>query len=95
MILAMDAELEELCDEQDDGASSGQILGRLARRRLEAAVNCGVLERMWQGVYCRLDLSSTNTAPVCLGTAAAVFGFDTEDTVDLHVLNRRRRRRLR
>ena len=53
MMLAMDPELEELFDKQRGVARSGQILGRTTRRRFEAAVNCGVLERMWQGIYCR------------------------------------------
>jgi hypothetical protein len=98
MILGMDPELEEIFAKQGGVATSGQILARLTRRRFEAAVNCGVLERMWQGIYCRgeptdelrlrgLDLSSGSTVPVCLGTAAAMYGFDTEETVDLHVLN--------
>jgi hypothetical protein len=53
---------------------------------------------MWQGIYCLgeptdelrlrgLDLSCGKSVPVCLGTAAAIYGFDTEDTIDLHVLN--------
>jgi Protein of unknown function (DUF559) len=98
MIQAMNPELEELFDKQGGVATSGQILTHLTRRRFESAVNCGALERMWQGIYCRgeptdelrmrgLDLSSGRTVPVCLGTAAAIFGFDTDDTVDLHVLN--------
>jgi hypothetical protein len=96
--LAMNHEIELLFDKQGGVATSGQILARMSRRRFEAAINCGVLERMWQGIYCRgeptdelrlrgLDLSSGRTVPVCLGTAAAMYGFDTEDTVDLHVLN--------
>lgn len=95
---AMNRELEELFDKQGDVATSRQILTCLSRRRFEAAVNCGVLERMWQGIYCLgeptdelrlrgLDLSSGKSVPVCLGTAAAIYGFDTDDTVDLHVLN--------
>src|SRR4030088_2086300 len=98
MILAMNPEIEELFDEQGGVASSGQILTRMTRRHFENAVNYGVLERMWQGIYCRgeptdeprlrgLDLSSGAKVPMCLGTAAAVYGFDTEDTADLHVLN--------
>ena len=98
MILLMNPELAELFDKQGGVASSGQILARTTRRRFEAAVNCGVLERMWQGIYCLgeptaelrlrgLDLSSGCSVPVCLGTAAAIYGFDTEGTVDLHVLN--------
>ena len=53
---------------------------------------------MWQGIYCRgeptdglrlrgLDLSCGTTVAVCLGTAAALYGFDTEEPADLHVLN--------
>jgi len=98
MIQAMNSELEELFDKQDGVATSGQILTHITRRRFESAVNCGVLERMWQGIYCRgeptdelrlrgLDLSTGRTVPVCLGTAAAIYDFDTENTVDLHVLN--------
>jgi hypothetical protein len=98
MILAMNPELAELFYNQGGVATSGQILARTTRRRFAAAVNCGVLERMWQGIYCLgeptdelrlrgLDLSSGKSVPVCLGTAAAMYGFDTEDTVDLHVLN--------
>ncbi|HET7666956.1 MAG TPA: hypothetical protein VFK56_12990, partial [Mycobacterium sp.] len=48
----MNPELEALFDEQGGVASSGQILTRISRRRFEAAVNCGVLERIWQGIYC-------------------------------------------
>ena len=33
-----------------------------------------------------LDLRVGEPVAICLGTAAAAFGFDTEDTVDLHVL---------
>jgi hypothetical protein len=98
MIHAMQPELEQLFDKQGGVATSGQILAHMSRRRFEAAINCGVLERIWQGIYCcgepteelrlrGLDLSSGNTVPVCLGTAAAWHGFDTEDSVDLHVLN--------
>jgi hypothetical protein len=97
MILAMNPEIEELFERQGGVATSGQILARLSRRRFDNAVNSGVLGRMWQGVYCRgeptdelrlrgLDLASGRTVPVCLGTAAAMYGFDTEETVDLHVL---------
>jgi hypothetical protein len=53
MIQAMNPEIEELFDTQGGVATTGQILTRITRRPFEAAVNCGVLERMWQGVYCR------------------------------------------
>jgi hypothetical protein len=94
----MHPELDALFDGQGGVATSGQILSYLTRHRFDAAVNTGVLERMWQGIYCRgepddalrlrgLDLSCGTPVPVCLGTAAAMYGFDTEQPADLHVLN--------
>jgi hypothetical protein len=98
MILGMNPEIEELFGKQGGVATSGQILIRMTRRQFDNAVNCGVLERVRQGIYCLgeptdelrlrgLDLSSGTRVPVCLGTAAALYGFDTENTADLHVLN--------
>lgn len=95
---AMNDELDRLLDSQGGVATSGQILSQLTRRGLEAQVNTGVLERMWHGIYCRgeptqelrlrgLDLACGTPVAVCLGTAAAMFGFDTEQAPDLHVLN--------
>lgn len=94
----MDDDLERLFDSQRGVATCGQILARMSRSAFDRAVNIGVLERMWQGIYCRgeptdtlrlrgLDLSSGTVVPICLGTAAAAYGFDTERTADLHVLN--------
>lgn len=94
----MNAELDHLLNIQGGVATSSQILSHLTRHAFDKAVNCGVLERIWQGVYCRgqpddglrlrgLDLSCGKRVPVCLGTAAAAYGFDTEELPDLHVLN--------
>jgi hypothetical protein len=94
----MHPDLDALFDRQRGVASSAQILDHLTRRGFEAAVNSGVLERIWQGIYCRgepddvtrlrgLDLACGRTVPVCLGTAAALHGFDTEEPGDLHVLS--------
>ncbi|HEX2284789.1 MAG TPA: type IV toxin-antitoxin system AbiEi family antitoxin domain-containing protein, partial [Mycobacterium sp.] len=94
----MDAELDRLFEKQGGVATSGQILSHLTRHAFDKAVNRGVLERIWQGIYCRgepndwlrlrgLDLSTGTMVPVCLGTAAALYGFDTEEPTDLHVLN--------
>jgi hypothetical protein len=58
----------------------------------------GVLQRIWKGIYCLgepddwtrlrgLDLAAGALVPVCLGTAASLYGFDTENPKDLHVLN--------
>ena len=94
----MNDELLALFAAQSGVATGGQILGHLTRRQFEASVNAGVLERIWQGIYCLgevddalrlrgLDLSAGKRVAVCLGTAAAFHGFDTEQPRDLHVLN--------
>lgn len=95
---AMNQELTRLLDKQGGVVTSGQALTLLTRRGLEAEVNRGVLQKLWHGVYGRgdvdtrlrlrgLDLATSTTVAVCLGTAAAGYGFDTEDTRDLHVLD--------
>lgn len=94
----MNDELNELFERQGGVAKSGQILPHLGRRRFQTALESGVLQRLWQGIYCRgesddwlrlrgLDFACGKPVPVCLGTAAALHGFDTEEPDDLHVLN--------
>lgn len=94
----MHDELIRLLHAQGGVATSGQILTYLSRRGFEAHLNNGALERLWQGIYCLgeptdelrlrgLDLSCGQRIAVCLGTAAARFGFDTEELQGLHVLN--------
>ncbi len=94
----MNDELISLLEAQGGVATSGQILNYLTRRGFEAEVNTGALDRMWQGIYCRgeptdelrlrgLDLSCGKPVAVCLATAASLFGFDTEEPPDLHVLD--------
>jgi hypothetical protein len=94
----MNRDLNSLLDSQGGVATSGQILKILTRRGLEAELETGDLERIWQGIYCRgeptdelrlrgLDLSCGSAVPACLGTAAALHGFDTEEPSDLHVLS--------
>ncbi len=98
----MNTELERLFDEQGGVATSGQILNLIPRRAFERELKTGALERIWYGIYCRgeaddytrlkgLDMSCGTKVPVCLGTAAALHGFDTEEPKDLHVLNPPRR----
>lgn len=94
----MDPQLVELFATQRGVATSGQILSVITRHAFDKAVDNGALERMWQGIYCLgeptdslrlrgLDLSCGRKVPVCLGTAAAMHGFDTEGPPDIHVLN--------
>lgn len=94
----MDEHLITLVEAQGGVATSAQILQYLTRRGFEKAVNTGVLERLWQGIYCLgeptdelrlrgLDLICGCPVAVCLATAAAMFGFDTEQPPALHVLD--------
>jgi hypothetical protein len=94
----MSKELSRLLDEQGGVVTSGQALTFLTRHGLEAELNRGALQKIWYGIYGRgevdtrlrlrgLDLATGTAVAVCLGTAAAAYGFDTEETADLHVLN--------
>ncbi|MGV0790963.1 DUF559 domain-containing protein [Mycolicibacterium sp. XJ1819] len=75
-----------------------QILQHLTRRGLQRGLRTGELVKILPGIYSAgatdhwtrlrgLDLRCGRPVPVCLGTAAALFGFDTEGVQDLHVLN--------
>lgn len=99
----MDNRLRTLLDRQGGVVTSAQALTILTRRGLEAELRRGPLQKIWYGIYgtdgdCDgepsdelrlrgLDLATGTTVAVCLGTAAALYGFDTEEPVDLHVLN--------
>jgi hypothetical protein len=94
----MEAELCRLLDQQGGVVTSAQALTLLTRRGLEGQLNNGELQRIWYGIYGRgevttalrlrgLDLAAGTTVAACMGTAAAAYGFDTERTADLHILN--------
>jgi hypothetical protein len=94
----MDPRLRQLLDRQGGVVTSAQALTFLTRRGLEAELKHGPLHKIWYGIYGEgepsaelqlrgLDLATGTTVAVCLGTAAAAYGFDTEEPVDLHVLN--------
>jgi Protein of unknown function (DUF559) len=94
----VDATLQQLFDDQGGVATSGQILNHISRYKFESDLKRHSIERIWQGIYCLgeptddlrlrgLDLACGSHVPVCLATAASMFGFDTENPADLHVLN--------
>lgn len=94
----MHAELCRLLDQQGGVVTAAQAMTFLTRRGLEAYLKNGVLQKIWRGIYGRgevtvalrlrgLDLAAGTTVAACMGTAAAAYGFDTEGTADLHVLN--------
>jgi len=89
--------LSMLLDQQGGVVTSAQALEFLTRRGLEAHLNSVVLQKVWHGIYGRgrlttamqlrgLDLATGTSVAACMGTAATVYGFDTEGTPGLHVL---------
>jgi hypothetical protein len=89
--------LDLLLHIQGDVATTAQLLRTVGRARFESLVSAGDLAAVWTGVYTRgdltdeirlrgLDLRAGEPVAMCLGTAAAAYGFDTEDVSDLHVL---------
>ncbi|MGB3286616.1 MULTISPECIES: DUF559 domain-containing protein [Mycobacteriaceae] len=94
----MTNELDMLLAKQGGVATAGQFQRHLGRAAFETGVARGELTQVWFGVYSRsdpdttlrlagLDLRAGEQVAVCLGTAAAAYGFDTEEVTDLHVLN--------
>lgn len=79
-------------------ATTGQLLGVTSRKALACHVRAGRLVRLRRGIYAvahpdvfgqlaALDLAAGARIVACLGTAAALYGFDTEGDSRLHVLD--------
>lgn len=79
-------------------ATAAQLLTVMTRQQLDVQVNRGALVRIWHGVYARtepdllrklaaLDLFTGQDAVASMGTAAALYGFDTENTTAVHILD--------
>lgn len=94
----MPPELSAIFAAQGGVATSTQILDHLSRRGMQSRLRSAELVKIFPAIYSRgvpdaltrlrgVDLRCGEHVAVCLGTAAAIFGFDTEDVTDLHVLN--------
>ncbi|OPX10941.1 endonuclease domain-containing protein [Mycobacterium sp. AT1] len=94
----MPHDLDDLFNGQAGVATTGQLLTVLSRSQLDTRIQRGDLVKVWPGVYSRveldthvrlrgLDLRAGEPVALCLSSAAAAFGFDTEGIDDLHVLN--------
>ena len=94
----MPGDLDAVFNAQRGVATTAQLLVHLSRSQLDIRIRRGDLIKVWPGVYAHdepdtvtrlhgLDLRAGEPVAICLGTAAAAYGFDTEDEVDLHVLN--------
>jgi len=90
-------DLRALFAAQGGVASTGQLLDRLSRSRLDRAIGSGELIKVWPGIYSQgfpdtvtklrgLDLRAGAPVAICLDTAAAAYGFDVQNPGDLHVL---------
>jgi hypothetical protein len=82
----------------DGLATTAELLTFISRKRLAGLVKAGRLIRVFRGVYASsepdllgklaaLDLLAGQPVVACMGTAAALYGFDTENTSSLHVLD--------
>jgi hypothetical protein len=89
--------VREVLDAHGGVATSGQLLTVLSRSQLDVRIDRGDLVKVWTGIYTDgepdvltrlrgLDLRVGTPVAICLSTAAAAFGFDTERSDDLHVL---------
>lgn len=79
-------------------ATTRQLLEVISRKALACQVRAGRVVRLRRGVYAvaqpglvgrlgALDLAVGGDVVACLGTAAALYGFDTEGDPRLHVLD--------
>lgn len=79
-------------------ATTADLLSAMPRKRLAGFVKAGRLVRICRGVYgldepdvlttlAALDLLAGQPIVACMGTAASLYGFDTEKTVRVHILD--------
>lgn len=79
-------------------ATTRQLLRVMTRQQLDVKVKNGTLVRIWYGVYAAqeqnllgrlaaLDIFMGQSAVACMGTAATLYGFDTENTSVIHILD--------
>jgi hypothetical protein len=94
----MNPDAQRLLDDLGGLATTQQLLRVMTREQLYWQVRRGELVRIRHGVYstCVPDMSGRlraldaflgQEAVACLGTAAALYGFDTESTTAIHVLD--------
>lgn len=93
---ALDGIIRRMFD--DDIFTRRQLLDVMSRKRLAELVAIGKLSRVCHGVYTfgepdvllkltALDLLAGQPIVACMGTAAALYGFDTQGTSRVHVLD--------
>ena len=94
----MNSQLRTLFAAHNGVACFRQLNALLTRREMRRMLGNRQLTKVLPGIYAlgspdrrillsALDLLCGKPVVACLSTAAAVFGFDTEDVAELHVLN--------
>lgn len=79
-------------------ATYADVLSVVSRRRLRTLVMHGEVASLWHGIYAPTPvtvqqkltgarLAYRRPVTACLGTAAQLFGFDTESVCDVHILD--------
>jgi len=79
-------------------ATREQLLSVMSRKALEAHLEAGAIIRVWHGIYALsepdlasrlagLDLMTATRIVACMGTAARMYGFDTELDARIHILD--------
>ena len=90
--------IDELFAANSGLATTDQLLAVMSRKSLAAHIRAGALTRVWHGVYAMeepgtigrlaaLDLMTGKSIVACMGTAAKLYGFDTEKDGRIHVLD--------
>jgi hypothetical protein len=94
----MDSRAPELIASLGGYATARQLMSVMTRQELDVQVRKGALVRVWYGVYAlaepsllgrlqALDVFMGREAVVCMGTAAALYGFDVQNTTAVHILD--------
>ena len=94
----MHADAAAVLEKAGGFATTAQLLTVMTRQQLDVQVSNAGLVRVWYGVYAAqepnllgrlaaLDIFMGRHAVACLGTAAVLHGFDTENPTAIHVLD--------
>ncbi|MCH9669665.1 MAG: hypothetical protein K0U70_02235 [Actinomycetia bacterium] len=91
-------DVRQLLAAQGGLATRAQLLTVMSRKGLAAQVRTQALVRVWHGVYAStqpdligrlagLDLMTGRSVVACMGTAAQLYGFSTEDVHRVHIVD--------
>ena len=90
--------IHDLIADAGGAATTAQLLTVMSRKTMDTHVRTGLIRRVCRGVYSLTDpdvdvrltaltLATGRALVPCLGTAATIYGFDTEREQRIHVLD--------